>query len=99
MTKPDRRPRLTFADLRVLIEKSVNAWVDDYAPSMGAAIAYYTLFSIAPLLILLIALAGYVFGEDAAQGEIAWQLQGRIGPQSAEVVQSLIKSVSKPAQG
>jgi membrane protein len=90
---------MTFADLRLLIDKSVNAWVDDYAPSMGAAIAYYTLFSIAPLLILLIALAGYVFGEDAAQGEIALQLQGRIGQQGAEVVQSLIKSVSKPAQG
>lgn len=90
---------MTFADLRLLIDKSVNAWIDDYAPSMGAAIAYYTLFSIAPLLILLIAVAGYVFGEDAAQGEIVFQLQGRIGYESAEVVQSLIKSVSKPAQG
>jgi len=66
---------------------------------MGAAIAYYMLFSIAPLLILLTALAGYVFGEDAAQGEIVAQLQGRIGLEGAEVVQSLIKSVSKPAQG
>ncbi len=90
---------MTFADVRLLIDKSVNAWIDDYAPSMGAAIAYYTLFSIAPLLILLIAVAGYVFGEDAAQGEIVFQLQGRIGYESAEVVQSLIKSVSKPAQG
>jgi len=90
---------MTFADVRLLIDKSVNAWIDDYAPSMGAAIAYYTLFSIAPLLILLIALAGYVFGEDAAQGEIVAQLQGRIGLEGAEVVQSLIQSVSKPAQG
>lgn len=90
---------MTFADVRLLIDKSVNAWIDDYAPSMGAAIAYYTLFSIAPLFILLIALAGYVFGEEAAQGEIVFQLQGRIGLKGAEVVQSLIKSVSKPAQG
>ena len=99
MTKPDRRPPMTFADLRLLIDKSVNAWIDDYAPSMGAAIAYYTLFSIAPLLILLIALAGFVFGEEAARGEIVFQLQGRIGHEAAAVVQSLIKSVSKPGQG
>jgi len=90
---------MTFKDLRLLIDKSVNAWIDDYAPSMGAAIAYYTLFSIAPLFILLIALAGYVFGEEAAHGEIVFQLQGRIGLEGAEVVQSLIKSVSKPVHG
>ena len=90
---------MTFADVRLLVEKSVNAWVDDYAASMGAAIAYYTLFSVAPLIILMIALAGMVYGQDAAEGEIAVQLQGRIGQEAAAVVQELIKSVSKPAQG
>jgi len=99
MTKPRRRPRLTLADARLLLEKSVNAWVDDYAPSMGAAIAYYTLFSVAPLIIMVIAVAGMVYGQDAAEGEIVAQLQGRIGLQAAAVVQELIKSVSKPAQG
>jgi membrane protein len=90
---------MTFKDLRVLVDKSVNAWVDDYAASMGAAIAYYTLFSIAPLLILVIAVGGFVFGRDAAEGEIFFQLQGRIGPDAAAVVQSLIKSVSHPTEG
>jgi membrane protein len=90
---------MTFKDLRVLIDKSVNAWVDDYASSMGAAIAYYTLFSIAPLVILVIAVGGFVFGRDAAEGEIFFQLQGRIGPDAAAVVQSLIKSVSQPTEG
>lgn len=99
MTKPNRRPPMTVADIRLLIDKSVNAWVDDYAPSMGAAIAYYTLFSIAPLLILVIALAGLVFGHDAAQGALVLQLQGRIGPDAAVVVQNLIKSVSRPTEG
>ncbi len=97
-TLPPRLP-MTVKDIRLLIDKSVNAWVDDYAPSMGAAIAYYTLFSIAPLLILIIAGAGLVFGEDAAQGEIVAQLQGRIGPEAAAVVQDLLKSVSRPAAG
>ena len=99
MTARAPRAPMTFADIRLLIDKSVNAWIDDYAPSMGAAIAYYTLFSVAPLLILMIAVAGVVYGQDAAQGEIVAQLQGRIGPEAAAVVEELIKSVSKPAQG
>jgi membrane protein len=99
MANPDRRTRMTFADLRLLVDKSVNAWVDDYAPSMGAAIAYYTLFSVAPLIILMIAVAGMVYGQDAAEGEIVAQLQGRIGQDAAAVVQELIKSVSRPGAG
>lgn len=90
---------MTFKDVRVLIDKSVNAWVDDYAPSMGAAIAYYALFSIAPLLILAISLGGLVFGEDAARGQIVIQLQGQIGFDAASVLQTLVKSASKPAHG
>jgi hypothetical protein len=77
-TTPPRQP-MTVKDVRLLIDKSVNAWVDDYAPSMGAALAFYTLFSIAPLFIFIIALAGFIFGADAAQGEIVAQLRGRIG--------------------
>jgi membrane protein len=81
-----------------LIRKSVVAWVDDYAPSMGAAIAYYTLFSIAPLLIIAIAVAGLVFGQDAARGEIVAQIQGLIGLEGAIAVQGLLKSANAPAQ-
>ena len=50
-----------------LVRKSVRAWVDDYASSMGAALAYYTLFSIAPLLIITIAVAGLVFGQQPVE--------------------------------
>ena len=81
-----------------LIGKSVRAWVDDYAPSMGAALAYYTLFSIAPLLIIAIAVAGLVFGQEAARGEIVAQIQGLIGREGAIAVQGLLKSVNEPAQ-
>ena len=59
-----------------LIKESVTAWMDDYAPSMGAALAYYTVFSIAPLLIIVISVAGLVFGHDAVQGQIVAQLGG-----------------------
>lgn len=81
-----------------LIRKSVTAWLDDYAPSMGAALAYYTLFSIAPLLVIVIAVAGLVFGQEAARGEIVAQLQGLIGWEGAIAVQGLLKSASEPAQ-
>jgi membrane protein len=81
-----------------LIRKSAVAWMDDYAPSMGAALAYYTLFSIAPLLIIAIAVAGLFFGEEAARGEIAAQIQGLIGREGAIAVQGLLKSASEPAQ-
>lgn len=57
-----------------LTRKAVMAWMDDFAPSMGAAIAYYTVFSIAPLLVIVIAVAGALFGREAVQGEIVGQL-------------------------
>jgi membrane protein len=86
-------------DFYRLGKKSVTAWVDDYAPSMGAAISYYTVFSIAPLLLIVIAVAGLVWGRDAVQGEIVTQLSGLIGKEGATGIQALIESANKPAQG
>lgn len=83
---------------RKLINRSVAAWLDDYAPSMGAAIAYYTLFSIAPLLIIAIAVAGLFFGEEAARGEIVSQIRDLIGQEGAVAVQALLKSAKEPAK-
>jgi membrane protein len=79
--------------------QAIAAWVDDYAPSMGAALAYYTLFSIAPLLLIVISIAGLVFGPDAARGEIFEGLRDLIGDQGAAAAQSLLQSVNEPAQG
>jgi len=81
-----------------LIRKSVGAWVNDYVPSMGAALAYYTLFAIAPLLIIAIVVAGLVFGQEAARGEIVAQIQDLIGREGAIAVQGLLKSTNEPAQ-
>jgi membrane protein len=82
-----------------LLKKAVQAWSDDYAPSMGAAIAYYTAFSLAPLLIIVIALAGLVFGQEAARGEIVGQLAGLMGEQSAQTVQSLLTTTNQNQSG
>ncbi len=90
---------MNLTDVWSLAKKSVFAWIDDYAPSMGAALAYYTVFSIAPLLIIVIAVAGFAFGQEAVQGEIASQLGGLIGEEGALAVQGLVESASKPRQG
>ena len=78
---------------------AANAWMDDYAPSMGAALSYYTLFSLAPLLVLVIAIAGMVFGQDAAQGAIIAQLQGIMGQEGATAVQGLLQAAREPSTG
>ena len=82
-----------------LIKTTVIAWSDDYAPSMGAALAFYTLFSIAPLLLIVLSITGFVFGAEAARGEIAGQLQNLMGEQSALTVQALLQNVNKPSDG
>ena len=71
--------------LRLAIQ-SARSWFDDFAPSMGAAISYYTVFSLAPLLVIVIAIAGAVFGREAVQGQIVAQLGGLIGKDGAVMV-------------
>ena len=82
-----------------LVRQSLAAWVDDDAASKGAALAYYTLFSLAPLLLIVISVAGLVFGPEAARGEIFGQLQGLVGAPGAAAIQQLLESVSRPADG
>jgi membrane protein len=82
-----------------LIKKSVLSWRQDYAASMGAALAYYTLFSLAPVLIIVIAVAGFFLGPEAARGEIDAQLQGLLGNDGAAAVQGLLASASEPEEG
>jgi membrane protein len=82
-----------------LVKGAGEAWIDDYAPSMGAALSYYTVFSLAPLLLIVVSVAGLVFGEEAVRGELFTQLQQLLGDDAAKAVQSLLASVSKPAHG
>jgi membrane protein len=87
---------LTAGRYLTLGKKAITAWSDDYASSMGAALAYYTTFSLAPLLLLVIAVAGLVFGTEAARGEIVAQLGGLVGRDGAVAIQELLKSASEP---
>lgn len=82
-----------------MVKGAATAWVADYAPSMGAALSYYSVFSLAPLLLIVISIAGLVFGQEAVRGEVFMQLQGLLGSDAASAVEGLLASVSKPAEG
>jgi membrane protein len=82
-----------------LAKKSISAWSEDYAPSMGAALSYYTLFSIAPLLLIVISVAGLVFGADAVRGVIFAQLQSLMGDAGAQAIQEMLSTTSDPKSG
>ena len=82
-----------------LFKDSFNQWMDDQAPVLGAALSYYTVFSLAPLLVLTIAIAGMAFGEEAARGEIVGSIQGLVGREGALAVQTMIENARKPESG
>jgi membrane protein len=85
--------------LAALLRRAGEAWIADNAPRLGAALAFYTLFSLAPVLIVTVSLAGVVFGDKAAQGEIVRQFQGLIGTQGAIAIETIIQSTNRPALG
>ena len=77
----------------------IAAWIDDRCLSMGAAIAYYAAFSLAPMLILVIAIAAVVFGREAAQGAIVGQLGTLIGAEGAAALEAMIANASRSGSG
>ena len=91
--------KITASQAKDLLVKSWADFNKDQAPRLGAALAYYTVLSLAPLLILLIALAGLVFGKEAAQGQLIGELQGMVGTEGAEAIQQMIAGANKPATG
>lgn len=82
-----------------MLRETVAGYIEDEALSRGAAIAYYTIFSIAPVLVICIAIAGLVFGQEAAQGAMVGQLRGIMGDQAAEAVQAMIASAGNKSSG
>src|SRR4029434_6835864 len=91
---PDRSPKGWWT----LVKSAVAAWIDDYAPSMGAALSYYTVFSLAPLLLIVIGVAGLVFGADAARRAIVEQLQALGAPEGAAAIRGLLESAGQPGK-
>jgi membrane protein len=79
-----------------LFKDSCSNWNDIDAPRLGAALAYYTILSLAPLLVLVVSLGGMIFGRRAAEGQLVWQFQDTIGTQGAQAVQAVLQSAHKP---
>ncbi len=79
-----------------VLKDTFDEWNKDRAPRLAAAISYYTVFSLAPFCIVVIAIAGLAFGQDAVRGQLNDQIQGLVGQQGADMIQQLIQNVSKP---
>jgi membrane protein len=89
----------TFSGLKRLFSRSYSDFNEDQAPRLGAALAYYTALSLAPLLILLIAIAGFVLGKEAAQGQLFEEIRNMVGADGAKAIEDMVQNASKPASG
>jgi len=90
---------MAISELAKLIKRTVSEWSDDKAPTHAAALAYYSLFSIAPLLIIAVAVGGFVFGGDAVRGDVHRELQGLLGSNGAKLIEDMMVNANKPQQG
>jgi membrane protein len=96
-----RKPltKLCAWDLRTLLLDTYEEWYKHKAPRLSAALAFYTALSLAPLLIVVIAVAGVFFGQQAAEGQIVWQIEGLVGHTSAVAIEAMIQGARKPLTG
>ena len=88
---------LTPSALWWVLKRALVGWWNDNVPRLGASLAYYTLFALSPVLLVATGIAGLVFGPEAVRGEIVGQIQGLVGRQGAEAVQSMLESASRPS--
>jgi membrane protein len=86
-------------DVWGLFKDAGSQWMEHKAPRLGAALAYYTAFALAPLLVIVIAIVGLVFGRDAAMGQISGQIENVVGDDGAKAVESMVAGANHPASG
>jgi membrane protein len=86
-------------NLPTLLKLSFQDWQEDNASRLAAALAYYTIFSFAPMLVIAIAVAGLIWQREAVQTQVMDQIQGLVGPEGQEFVSGLLDSVASPAEG
>ena len=91
--------RMRWADLKYLAFHVAEDWFRHKVPRLGASLAFYTMLSLAPLLIVVLAVAGAVFGREAAAGQLVWQVSELVGPQGARLLESLIAAAADPLAG
>src|SRR5215207_10904805 len=86
-------------DVKKLARETVQSWSADRAPRLGAALAYYTALSIAPLLLVVIAIAGLAFGDEAARGEIVSQIRALVGTDGAQAIEDVLANSRRESTG
>lgn len=87
---------MNFKDFIALVKETFSRWSEDNASRLAAALAYYTIFSLAPLLIIAIAVIGVIFGEGTARQQILDQIRGVMGPQGADAISTMLDNASRP---
>jgi membrane protein len=90
---------LRWREVKYLLFRLGDDWYRHRVPRLGASLAFYTMLSLAPLVIVVLAVAGFAFGREAATGQLVWQIQELVGRSGAEVIQSLVKAAADPFAG
>jgi membrane protein len=90
-----RKDRMTPDRLWAVLKETLAGWWNDNVPRMGAALAYYTLFALAPILVVVIAVGGMAFGPEAVRGQIVAQIQGLVGRDGAQAIQAILEGAAK----
>jgi membrane protein len=90
---------LRFPQVIQLVKSTFSAWSDENIPRLGASLAYYTALSLAPLIVVVLGVAGLAFGKQAVQGELLWEIQSTVGKDGAALIQQLIQSASRSQSG
>ncbi len=88
-----------FRALPRMCRQASSEWISDNAPRLGAAVAFYTLLSLAPVIVIAVALAAVVYGQEAAEGRLAAEIRGVAGPEVARTIQEIIKGAYQPRIG
>jgi membrane protein len=90
---------MSLSDSWATVKETASDWLEDEASRLAAALAYYSLLSLAPLLVIVVAIAGFFLGQDAARGRIAGQLATVVGAEPALGIQSILASARSPTSG
>ena len=90
---------LHLKEIGQMLGETIDEWANDNAQRLGASLAFFTLLSLAPLVVVVVAVGAAVFGPEAAQGQLAWEIRNLVGPVGAEAIQELIRGAYKPGAG
>jgi membrane protein len=90
---------LPLKEMPRVFHRASSEWIDDNAARLAASVAFYTLLSLAPIIVIAVAVAAIIYGQEAAQGRLAWEIQGIAGPEVARTIEEIIIGAHRPGTG